>query len=490
MPVLPEAPVQSLDAYQGSGGGDGLAAAKALGPADTIAEISASGLRGRGGGGFPTGAKWSGVARSPGTDRFLVCNGAEGEPGTFKDRALMRRNPYQLVEGIAIAAFAIGATEASLAVKASFTREVDALTRALEEMAAAGLAGEVPIRLVLGPDEYLFGEEKALLEVIEGRDPLPRLFPPYVHGLFATAPQMGWTATDVPRGHRGQHESNPTAVNNVETLSNVPHILARGPDWFRSMGTPASPGTIVATVVGDVAEPCVVEVEMGTPLATVLERAGGPHAGRSLKAAFSGVANPAIPAELFSTPLTYEHFVAAGLGLGAAGFIVFDDSACLVEAARLFSRFLHVESCGQCPPCKRGSEEITARLERIEAGLGDESDIDQIGSWLLKVTDAARCFLATEERNVVSSVLRAFPDEFAEHLERGHCPRPRSLELGKIVDLEDGHVVYDHKQYRKRPDWTYADEADETDEPDEPDEPDETDEPDEPDEPDEADAGP
>jgi NADH:ubiquinone oxidoreductase subunit F (NADH-binding) len=456
--LLPATPVEKIDGYLDGGGGDGLEAARRLGPEATIDELRASGLRGRGGGGFPTGAKWAGVVAQAGTHRFAVCNAAEGEPGTFKDRWLMRSNPYQLIEGLAIAAFAVGAREAFIGLKASFVPEIAALERALAEMQGAGLAGEVPIRLVSGPDEYLFGEETALLEVIEGKEPLPRLLPPYLHGLFSTAPQMGWIPTGVRLGHHGAHESNPTLVNNAETLSNVPHILARGPEWFRTMGTHASPGTIVTTVVGDVARPGVAEVEMGTSLAEVIETVGGsPLPGRQLKAAFSGVANPVVTASHFSLPLTYEDFAARGTGLGAAGFIVYDDSACMVEVARLFSRFLYVESCGQCPPCKLGSEDITARLERIEAGEADDDDIEVIGSWLGKVTDGARCYLATEEQNVVSSVLRAFPEEFAEHLEQGRCPRPRDLPLPKIVDLADDRAVYDEAQARKQPDWTYSD---------------------------------
>ena len=458
--LLPEAPVEKLDTYLESGGGKGVEAARQLGPEATVDELRASGLRGRGGGGFPTGAKWAGVVAQPGTHRFAVCNAAEGEPGTFKDRWLMRSNPYQLIEGLAIAAFAVGAREAFIGLKASFVPEIDALERALAEMQEVGLAGEVPIRIVPGPDEYLFGEETALLEVIEGKDPLPRLLPPYQHGLFSTAPQMGWIPTGVRLGHHGSHESNPTLVNNAETLSNVPHILARGPEWFRTMGTHASPGTIVTTVVGDVARPGVAEVEMGTSLAEVIDTVGGgPLSGRQLKAAFSGVANPVVDASHFSLPLTYEDFAARGTGLGAAGFIVYDDSACMVEVAHLFSRFLYVESCGQCPPCKLGSGDITDRLERIQAGEAGDDDVEGIGSWLGKVTDGARCYLATEEQNVVSSILRAFPGEFAEHLEQGACPRPRHLPLPKIVDLAGGEVVYDEAQARKQPDWTYSDAA-------------------------------
>jgi NADH-quinone oxidoreductase subunit F len=223
------------------------------------------------------------------------------------------------------------------------------------------------------------------------------------------------------------------------------------------MGTPSSPGTIVATVVGDVARPVVTEVEMGTRLAALLEGpAGGPLPGRVWKAAFSGVANPVIDPSRFSMPMTYEDFAACGTGLGAAGFIVYDDSACMVDVARIFSQFLAVESCGQCPPCKLGSTEITERLERIQAGAGSDDDVTHIGSWLGKVTDGARCYLATEERDVVSSILRCFPEEFAEHLEAGACPRPRDIVVPKIVELEDGRVAYDESQARKRPDWTYA----------------------------------
>ena len=204
----------------------------------------------------------------------MVCNGAEGEPGTFKDRAVLRHNPYQVIEGLAIAAFAVGASAAWLATKATFTQEVERLGTALSEMERAGLAGDIPIGIVEGPDSYLFGEEKALLEVIEGQEPLPRRDPPYLHGLFASGPQMGWEAGS----HGGEAQwpgANPTVVNNVETLANVAHILARGAEWFRSMGTWESPGTMVFTVVGDVASPDYGELEPGQPLGEIIDRVGG-----------------------------------------------------------------------------------------------------------------------------------------------------------------------------------------------------------------------
>src|SRR5690606_11820759 len=208
-------PVESLSDYQAQGGGAAFAAAVQVDPAALVATITASGLRGRGGGGFPTGRKWAGIrAAGPGR-RFAVCNAAEGEPGTFKDRALIRHTPYRMLEGLAIAAYAVGAEAAYVATKASYQIEADRLTRALEEVQAARLFGDLPFTLVLGPDEYLFGEEKALLEVIEGNDPLPRLLPPYEHGLFATDVQTGWQAVDAPAGTgRGEGQPNPTLINN------------------------------------------------------------------------------------------------------------------------------------------------------------------------------------------------------------------------------------------------------------------------------------
>ncbi|MGH9165339.1 MAG: NADH-ubiquinone oxidoreductase-F iron-sulfur binding region domain-containing protein, partial [Acidimicrobiales bacterium] len=244
---------------------------------------------------------------------------------------------------------------------------------------------------------------------------------------------------------------------NVETLANAAHILARGADWFRSMGTEESPGHLVCTVVGDVVAPDVGEVELGTRLGDVLDAVGsGVADGRRVKAVFSGVANAVVTAEHLDVALSYEGLAAIGSGMGAGGFIVYDDTACMVEVARQFSRFLHVESCGQCPPCKQGSAEITSRLERLESGVGTEADVAEMGGWLAKVTDANRCYLGTEEQLVVSSILRAFPEEFAEHIEAGRCPRPRTLRFPKLVDLAGGHAVYDQRQHLKRPDWTYG----------------------------------
>lgn len=455
--LLPARPITSLDAYLATDvGGLGVKRAQELGPEATIDEVSRSGLRGRGGGGFPTGRKWGSIASQAGT-RYLVCNGAEGEPGTFKDRALLRANPYQLVEGVIIAAFAVGVQETFICVKESFEPEISGLTRAVEDFQAAGICRDCSVTIVAGPDEYLFGEEKAMLEVIEGNEPLPRWLPPFIHGLYATEPQLGWQATEADPDDATTQGANPTLVNNVETLSNVAHILARGPEWFRSMGTEESPGTIVATVVGDVVAPDVGEVELGTPLAEVIAAVGsGVHPDREVKAVFSGVANPVATGEQLDVPVSYEGFESIGSGMGAAGFIVYDDTTCMVDTAYRLSRFLFIESCGQCPPCKLGSGAITDHLERLETGRGTEDDLTGILGWLEHVSDGNRCYLPVEERALVKSILAAFPEEFAEHIAQGRCPRPRQLPIPKLIDLADGVATYDESFWRKQPDWTYA----------------------------------
>ncbi|MDQ3352588.1 MAG: SLBB domain-containing protein, partial [Actinomycetota bacterium] len=288
-------PVVDLADHVRRGGGAAYAQAVRQGPDATIEQITRSGLRGRGGGGFPTGVKWAGIRDAGEGLRFAVCNAAEGEPGTFKDRTLLRHDPYQVLEGLAIAAYAVGAEAAYIATKASYTIEVERLATAIDEMRSAGAFVDVPVELVLGPDEYLFGEEKALLEVIEGHEPLPRLLPPYQHGLFATDIQTGWESVEIAPGSIAG--ANPTLVNNVETLAHVTHVTRHGADRFRSRGTAGSPGTIVATVVGDVVRPLVVEVDLGTPLSVLIELAGGARTGRTLRACCSGVANTVITAE-------------------------------------------------------------------------------------------------------------------------------------------------------------------------------------------------
>jgi NADH-quinone oxidoreductase subunit F len=454
--LLADPPVADLADHRARGGGAGLARAHELGPGAAIQEVILSGLRGRGGGGFPTGRKWQSVRDAAAGDRaFVVANGAEGEPATFKDRAIIRANPYAVVEGVAIAAFAVGAERAFIGIKERFGPECERLAAAVDEMTEAGVAGEVPIQVVLGPDAYLFGEETGLLQVIEGEAPLPRIVPPYIEGLFATVPTSGWSAP--PREVATEFAtSNPTVVNNVETLAMASLVLAQGPEWYRSLGTTRSPGVVVATVVGDVARPGVGEIELGTPLAEVIDRVGGGvRPGRTIKAVLSGAANPVLTADQLDTPCSYEGMEAAGSGLGAAGFLVLDDTASLLEVARAVARFLYVESCGQCPACKLGCGAVSEGLDLVATGGATLDDVEAIAYRLQSVTDGNRCYLPVQTQRVVGSILTTFADEINDALEGRPLP-DRGFVLPKLVDLADGVATYDERQALKRPDWTYA----------------------------------
>jgi NADH-quinone oxidoreductase subunit F len=447
--LLDGTPVDSLAEYEIRGGGEALRLVERLGPDGVVDELDRSGLRGRGGAGFPTATKWRSIMAGgeAAGERFVVANGAEGEPGTFKDRALLRHDPYQLVEGVLVAARTIGARRAFIALKSSFAREAERVAVAVAEFAAAGRAPEVEVTLVQGPDEYLFGEEKALLEVIEGEDPLPRMFPPYLYGLFTTNPQFGWSA-GTTGDDRIPDGSNPTLVNNIETLSTVPGIVRNGGDWHCGFGTEESPGTIICTVSGDTVRHGVGEFEMGTPVREVILALGGGLAeGRALKYVLSGVSNPILRGEQIDTPLTYEHMEASGAGLGTGGLIIYDDRTDPVELGRAVSQFLAVESCGQCPPCKLGGMAITDILD--ELGPATESRLfAQLSARLANVTDGARCFLASQEQRVVASLV---PDMRDPAMRTGW----RGLLVTKLVDLVDDRFVLDDSQSRKRHDWTY-----------------------------------
>jgi NADH-quinone oxidoreductase subunit F len=441
-------PVPTFADHVACGGGEALTAALRDGPDAVIEKVRAAGLRGRGGAGFPTAAKWDTVrAAGAGGTTYVVCNAAEGEPGTFKDRYILRRNPYQVLEGLAIAAHAVRASRAIVAIKAQYAPEIARLRRAVDEMQEADLLGPVPVQLVLGPDEYLFGEEKALVEVIEGGEPLPRIFPPYQIGLFAR-----------------RDARNPTAVNNVETLAHVPNILSGGPERFRANGTDDSPGCTVFTVSGDVRRPGLYELPLGTPMRLLLHLvAGGPANGGRIKAVVPGASAGLLTGDHLDVPLDFESMKDAGSGLGSAGYVVYDDSACIVAAVLAYARFLSVESCAQCPACKSGTAAITEALERIEGGDGSTEDVEAIRAKCSTVTGGRRCTLPLGADLLVRSALESFPEEFEAHLGRS-CPLPRDLPVPKFVDFDEtaGRFAYDEQYARKRPDWTYADAAEET----------------------------
>jgi NADH:ubiquinone oxidoreductase subunit F (NADH-binding) len=382
-------------------------------------------------------------------------NAAEGEPGSFKDRAILRRNPYRVLEGALIAAHAIGADRVIVALKSSFAAEARRVRAAADEIAEARWSTDVAIDLLDGPSEYLYGEETALLEVLEGRAPFPRLAPPYRHGADELGDGATSPATVAMASPDDDTVAPPTLVNNTETMANVPGILVNGPDWFRAVGTTDSPGTVVCTITGATARSGVAEVPMGTPLRTVIDDVGGGAAlGRRLVAAVSGVANPVLPEAAFDTPLSYEAMAAAGTGLGAAGFIVFDDADDLVAVAAGVSRFLAVESCGQCTPCKHDGREISEILVRLGHNEPEADDADRLRTCLSTVVEGARCYLATQHQQVVTSILELDPDRFAAH-DTGLADPVEPMLIAPIVEFTDEAVELDVRQAAKQPDWSF-----------------------------------
>ncbi|HET7490027.1 MAG TPA: NADH-ubiquinone oxidoreductase-F iron-sulfur binding region domain-containing protein [Acidimicrobiales bacterium] len=455
--VLPEQPYASLAEYRAAGGGRGIEVARKLGPASVVDEIEAAGLRGRGGGGFPTGVKWRTVAghASAALPATVVVNGAEGEPGTFKDRTLLRATPYAVVEGALIAALAVGADRAVVALKATFEVERVRLEAALAEVTAGtDWADGVNLGVATGPSEYLFGEETALLEVLDGRPPFPRIAPPFRHGVDEVGPRPDQPAGTV-MAEPGATVAPPTLANNVETMANVPLLIAEGADWFRSVGTRESPGTVLCTVTGATRNHGVAEVALGTPLAEALELiGGGPVEGRRLVAAMSGVANPPVLAERFDTPLTYEDMQRIGTGLGACGFLVFDDSTDMAAVGAGVARFLAVESCGQCTPCKQDGRAIAEALFRLCAGEGAGEDPGVVADRVATVADRARCFLAHQQERVVGGILVQFPDALARHLDPS-TPPVTPEPIVPIRDIVGGRAELDLHQLDKQPDWTF-----------------------------------
>jgi NADH-quinone oxidoreductase subunit F len=461
--VLPPEPVRSLDEHRQRRGGRGLEIAREVEPDALIDELEASGLRGGGGAGFPTHIKWRTVranasAVMPST---VVVNGAEGEPGTYKDRTILALDPYSVIEGALIAAIAIGADRVVFGLKASFGTVAERVRDACAEVTEAGWATGIELIVFEGPDEYLYGEETALLETLDGRYPFPRIAPPYRRGVD----EVVETATDLVSGsglssHVSMAGSEselapPALVDNVETLANVPRIIARGGNWFRTEGTDESPGTIVCTVSGSVQRSGVGEFLLGTPLIDVItEISGGAQPDRQIVAVLGGVSNALIPAALLDTPLSYEAMAAIGSGLGSAGFVVYDDTDDLVAVVAGVSRFLAVESCGQCTPCKQGGLALSERLERLSRSVADERDMVAIRERVDTVADGARCYLASQHEVVVSGLLTGFPDQVEAHL-TGAAPGVEPALIAELVAITDGVAIVDERHRDKQPDWTY-----------------------------------
>jgi NADH-quinone oxidoreductase subunit F len=427
-------PLTSVQEYIARGGGQGIKKAYATTPEEVIATIKKANLRGRGGAGFPTAIKWGSIRNEPCATKYVACNFSEGEPGTYKDRYFILKNPYQLFEGIAIACYAIGAKEAYIGVKRKYYPQVKRLFGARREMEDAGIIPKGMIKIHQGPDEYLFGEEKGLIESIDGRYPMPRNIPPYIQGINFTP-----------------NSPNPTSVNNVESFCQAAQIMINGADWFRQVGSEDTPGTIILTVVGDIKNPGIFELPAGLPVSTLLnDICGGPVGKYPFKALFSGVASPVLTPERFNTPMDFGSMRKAGGGLGSAGFIVYDESACMVQAALKFSNFLAKSSCGQCVPCKSGCTNITELLKKIEFGEGTDDDIDAIFSIAGRTTQQTRCFLSTQESILIPSIIKTFPNEFKRHIESKER-NERDLILPKIHEFDEATRTFSFDDPNKFP---------------------------------------
>jgi NADH:ubiquinone oxidoreductase subunit F (NADH-binding) len=462
--VLSPQPLADLDEYLARGGGRGIDAARASEPLALIQELEASGLRGRGGAGFPTGRKWRTVLenRSPTEPTSVVVNGAEGEPGTFKDRTILRNDPYQVVEGALIAAKAVGADQIFFGLKHSFVTELGRLRQAIAEIKDIGWTTGIELIVFEGPHEYLYGEETALLETIDGRYPFPRIAPPFRRGVREVVEheddvdtRSGLSSHVDMAAPGGETEAPPTLVDNVETLANVPRIIARGASWFRTEGTEASPGTIVCTVTGATARAGVGEVIMGTPLRDVIEAiGGGARPGHRIKAVLGGVSNAVITADQLDTPMCYEAMAKIGSGLGSAGFIVFDEEDDLISVAAGASRFLAIESCGQCVPCKRDGIALADLLDRLARSDASESDLRLTRRLVTTIGDRARCALAGQQQAVVGSVLDLFPAEVDAHL-TGATPAAAPYLVAELLNIDGDEAIWDERHWEKQPDWTY-----------------------------------
>jgi NADH-quinone oxidoreductase subunit F len=401
-----------LDGYVAAGGYGGLRTAVAMADADIVEVVKASGLRGRGGAGFPTGMKWGFVPRDTGKPTYVVVNFDESEPGTCNNRELVEREPHRLLEGTAIAALAIGCETAFIYVRGEYLWQSIVLERAIAEAYAGGYVGadvagsgkRVDIVLHRGAGAYICGEETALLNSLEGLRGQPRLRPPFpaVEGLYAS----------------------PTVINNVETLMNVPDILERGADWFRAVGTEKSPGTKMITISGKVERPGNYEIALGTPFREVLEELGGGMLGGGTLKAWTpgGSSTPMLTAAHVDTGLDYESLAAAGSLLGTAALMVMDETDCVVDCAQRMVAFYAHESCGKCTPCREGSWWATRVLERIESGYGRAEDIPVMHDVGTNTLFRAFCALADGTASVINSSLQHFADEYEEHVRLGRCP--------------------------------------------------------------------
>ena len=403
--------------YINAGGYEALKKALALEPNDVVDEVKLSGLRGRGGGGFPTGLKWSFLAGKTAEQKILVCNADEGDPGAFMDRSLMESVPHQVLEGMLICAYATGATEIIIYCRAEYPLAITHLEHAIKSIVSAKLNAftdrTVPIRIKEGAGAFVCGEETALIHSLEGERGMPRFRPPF--------------PTD--KGYLGF----PTMINNVETFANIPFILDKGADVYSAVGTEKSKGTKLFALAGDVKYPGLVEVPMGTTLRQVVAEIGGTDLNDVKAVQTGGPSGGCIPTELFDTPIDYDSLGKLGAIMGSGGLIVIGKNRCMVETARYFLDFTHRESCGKCTFCRVGTKRMFETLERIVAGEGKQEDITFLEEMGPKVKAGSLCGLGQTAPNPVLATLRYFRDEFDAHVIDKTCP---ALACNALIKVE------------------------------------------------------
>ncbi len=388
-------------------------------PQQVIDTIKASGLRGRGGAGFPTGTKWSFAAASVADQKYVCCNADEGDPGAFMDRSVLEGDPHVVIEAMAIAGYAIGATQGYVYIRAEYPIAVKRLSIAIEQAREMGMLGknifgsgfDFNLEIRLGAGAFVCGEETALMTSIEGHRGEPRPRPPFpaVKGLFG----------------------KPTVLNNVETYANVPRIILKGADWFASMGTEKSKGTKVFALGGKIHNTGLVEIPMGTTLREIVEEIGGgiPN-GKKFKAAQTGgPSGGCIPASLIDTPIDYDNLIAIGSMMGSGGLIVMDEDTCMVDIAKFFLEFTVDESCGKCTPCRVGTKRLYEILDKISKGKGEMEDLDRLVELANYIKSNSLCGLGQTAPNPVLSTLRYFKDEYIAHIKDKTCPAGVCKEL-------------------------------------------------------------
>ncbi|VWX36482.1 NADH-quinone oxidoreductase subunit NuoF [Limnobacter sp. 130] len=381
---------------------------------DVIAEVKKSALRGRGGAGFPTGLKWSFMPRQFPGQKYLACNSDEGEPGTFKDRDILRYNPHSVIEGMAIAAYAMGITVGYNYIHGEIWETYERFEEALEQARAAGYLGDnimgstfsFQLHAHQGYGAYICGEETALIESIEGKKGQPRFKPPFPasYGIYG----------------------KPTTINNTETFAAVPFIIQNGGDWFLELGKPNNGGTKIFSISGDVEKPGNYEIPLGTPFATLLEMAGGMKGGRKIKAVIPGGSSmPVLPGDvMMATDMDYDSIAKAGSMLGSGAVIVMDETRCMVKSLLRLSYFYYEESCGQCTPCREGTGWLYRIINRIEHGEGRPEDLDMLNSIADNIQGRTICALGDAAAMPVRAFLKHFHEEFEHHITHKSCIVP------------------------------------------------------------------